>query len=215
MLGKERPDMDPVKREALIVKAIMRKLLVAIERLHSMGIVHRDIKPENLLITGRGDIKIIDFGAAVDMCTGINFNPEYGMLDPRYSPPEELVMPRSFPRAPTPYLAAMLAPLSWQFGRPDLFDSYSAGVTLLQMAIPELRSLSAARTFNTELAKLGYDLDAWRQQRGRTYDFTLLDRNRGAGWDLACKLTTPRNSLMRGRLSTAGALRHRYFLPEI
>lgn len=29
------------------------------------------------------------------MCTGINFNPLYGMLDPRYSPPEELVMPQS------------------------------------------------------------------------------------------------------------------------
>ena len=40
-------------------------------------------------------VKIIDFGAAVDMCTGINFNPLFGMLDPRYSPPEELVMPQS------------------------------------------------------------------------------------------------------------------------
>ena len=40
-------------------------------------------------------VKMIDFGAAVDMCTGINFNPLYGMLDPRYSPPEELVMPQS------------------------------------------------------------------------------------------------------------------------
>ena len=38
-------------------------------------------------------IKIIDFGASCDMSTGINFNPLYGMLDPRYSPPEELVMP--------------------------------------------------------------------------------------------------------------------------
>lgn len=40
-------------------------------------------------------IKIIDFGAACDLVTGINFNPLYGMLDPRYSPPEELVMPQS------------------------------------------------------------------------------------------------------------------------
>lgn len=40
-------------------------------------------------------VKIIDFGAAADMSTGINFNPLYGMLDPRYSPPEELVMPQS------------------------------------------------------------------------------------------------------------------------
>ena len=42
------------------------------------------VKPENLLITTGGDVKIIDFGAAVDMCTGINFNPAVGMLDPRY-----------------------------------------------------------------------------------------------------------------------------------
>ncbi len=46
--------------------------------------MHRDVKPENVLITAQGDVKIIDFGAAVDMCTGINFNPLYGMLDPRY-----------------------------------------------------------------------------------------------------------------------------------
>ena len=70
-------------------------MLVGLSRLHSIGIVHRDVKPDNLVITVDGTVKIIDFGAAVDMCTGINFNPLYGMLDPRYSPPEELVMPKS------------------------------------------------------------------------------------------------------------------------
>jgi hypothetical protein len=34
-------------------------------------------------VTNSGAVKLIDFGAAVDMCTGINFNPSAGMLDPR------------------------------------------------------------------------------------------------------------------------------------
>ena len=52
--------------------------------LNSDHLLCRDVKPENILITSKGDLKIIDFGAAVDLCTGINFNPLYGMLDPRY-----------------------------------------------------------------------------------------------------------------------------------
>lgn len=43
-------------------------------------------------------------------------------------------MPRSFPRAPLPFLSALLAPIAWLYGRPDLFDSYSAGVMLLQLS---------------------------------------------------------------------------------
>ena len=50
------------------------------------------------------------------------------------SPPEELVLPKQFPRVRAPLIAALLSPVAWQVGRPDLFDSFSAGVLLLQMA---------------------------------------------------------------------------------
>ena len=40
-----------------------------------------------------------------------------------------------FPRAPLPVLAAMLSPFAWLYGRPDLFDSYSAGVLLVQVRV--------------------------------------------------------------------------------
>ena len=49
--------------------------------------------------------------------------------------PEELVMPKDTPRAPFPFLASLLAPLVWAWGRPDLFDTYSAGIILMQVFI--------------------------------------------------------------------------------
>lgn len=40
-----RRTSDVAKRDALMVKILMRKVFVALERLHSIGIVHRDVKP--------------------------------------------------------------------------------------------------------------------------------------------------------------------------
>lgn len=46
------------------IKIIGRQILIGLAYLHAHHIVHRDIKPENVFLTGKGIVKIGDFGEA-------------------------------------------------------------------------------------------------------------------------------------------------------
>ena len=45
---------------------IARQLAAAVVYLHAQHVVHRDLKPENILVTPEGQVKILDFGIALD-----------------------------------------------------------------------------------------------------------------------------------------------------
>lgn len=73
-----------------------------------------------------------------------------------------------FPKAPAPALAAVLSPFAWIYGRPDLFDSYSAGVLLMQMVCATCRTgaCSSPRLVGTEPAAATYLQDCMRFFKG-------------------------------------------------
>jgi hypothetical protein len=94
---------------------------------------------------------------------------------------------------------------------PDRFDCFSAGCVLLQLAVPGLRPAAALDSFMKELEGTGYDVRAWRTEKGdkkKGFDFAALDAGDGAGWDLAQRLMEPERA---ARITTEAALRHPFF----
>ncbi|MGW6686436.1 protein kinase domain-containing protein [Streptomyces sp. NPDC054961] len=66
-------------------------VLAALESSHELGLVHRDIKPGNVMMTRRGVVKVMDFGIARAMQSGVTSMTQTGMVvgTPQYLSPEQ------------------------------------------------------------------------------------------------------------------------------
>ncbi|WP_031509106.1 protein kinase domain-containing protein [Streptomyces megasporus] len=70
---------------------IAADVLAALEVSHEMGLVHRDIKPGNVMLNRRGVVKVMDFGIARAMQSGVTSMTQTGMVvgTPQYLSPEQ------------------------------------------------------------------------------------------------------------------------------
>ena len=98
----------PPERALEIIEPVLGALAAA----HEGGLVHRDVKPENVLLSDRGQIKVVDFGLAKAISAQTSTATQ-GLLigTVSYLPPELVLSGRAGPRA----------------------DVYSAGVVLFEM----------------------------------------------------------------------------------
>jgi len=69
----ELADTDLYKRlprmglqETTIVRRVVAPLLSALHHCHEKGVIHRDLKPENILFNSDFQLKLADFGLAID-----------------------------------------------------------------------------------------------------------------------------------------------------
>ena len=71
---------------------VVAPLLRLLEKMHRLNVIHRDIKPENIFLTARGELRLGDFGLAIDNSRELAFA-RVGTLD--YMAPEVLRNPKT------------------------------------------------------------------------------------------------------------------------
>src|SRR5688500_16934905 len=89
---------------------ITADVLAALEISHEMGLVHRDIKPGNVMMTKRNVVKVMDFGIARAMQSGVTSMTQTGMVvgTPQYLSPEQ-ALGRGVDARPHPHPAGLMA----------------------------------------------------------------------------------------------------------
>lgn len=132
-------------------------------------------------------LKLCDLGACADLRTGTNWVPDETIIDPGYAAPEKYIMGTK-----TWDKQHLVGGLVWAANAPDRFDSFSAGLVLMQMAVKRLRPRGKFREFRRQLEACEYDLDAWREAHVKSArqerELWMLDADDGAGWKLASAL---------------------------
>lgn len=142
---------------------IIRGMSEALSYAHKNGIVHADFKPANVILTDKGEVKVIDFGIARafqqqgDSDTeATRFDPgSLGALTPTYASPEMLEHQNPDPRDDVYALACIVYEIltgRHPFGRRQANEARDGGLSLQRKTLSrrQWRVLKSALQFERE-----------------------------------------------------------------
>ncbi len=76
------------------IESFFNQMILAVEYVHSQGLIHRDIKPSNFMVTKSSQIKLLDFGIAKNTNEGAVDYTKTGLMQqmgtPLYMSPEQV-----------------------------------------------------------------------------------------------------------------------------
>ncbi len=162
---------------------IIFKVAMALDYAHRRGIVNRDIKPANIMLLKDDEVKVMDFGLALNIKKNINVDSTFinGLGSPSYMSPEQIkgyilnhqtdlyslgVMFYQLLTGRLPFRAASTAALIYKIVNMD-----AVPVTQINPDIPELTNKVIAKAMEKDLysryhlgADMAKDLSAVRYQ---------------------------------------------------
>ncbi len=142
----ELGELNILNRDKLLIW-VAQGLLTALSGMHSKNYYHMDFKPSNFVLTGRGEVYVIDFGCtkqfSVKECENIH---QYQCADWRYFSPERF---------------QQLFSEFGHFSAPKA-DSWAVGISLLEICLNQsfqtlMQREAHTPVFNIEtMAKMGH-----------------------------------------------------------
>ncbi|MCG3124879.1 MAG: Serine/threonine-protein kinase PknD [Phycisphaerales bacterium] len=125
---------------------IARQICFGLAAAHEQGVVHRDLKPANIMLDGRGNARVMDFGVA-GIAAELNASGAIASGTPAYMAPEQLEG-REVSRRSDIYALGLV-----------LYEVFTGRPAFRAQSLAELRALHVSDTRPAEPSTLVADLD--------------------------------------------------------